>query len=284
VKVTLTVQLDPGVTGGLQLFVWAKSPLAEIFEKVRGKSPRLVTKAVFGALVIPTNSFPKSIADLERLKTAAKPVPSSETVLGLPMPLLATVRTPLRRPRAVGVNVTEMVQFALTASDPGQLFDWAKSPVVLMTMLVNEAFPVLVSVTAMTPLVVPKACPGNVMYAGESVAAEPLTPTPLSAIAWGEVGELFTTVICPAAAPNPTGEKTTLMAQPAPMARVTPQLFVCEKGPAAVMLEMVTGVLPGLLKVNVCGGLVIPTPSSPNPILGGNSAMTGLSRSTVIVP
>src|SRR5215467_12508247 len=56
------------------------------------------------------------------------PVPVSATVCGLPLALSVTEIVPVREPLAVGVKVTEMVQFAATATDEPQVLVWLKSP------------------------------------------------------------------------------------------------------------------------------------------------------------
>ena len=63
---------------------------------------------------------------------------------------------------------------------------------------------------------------------------------------------LVTTWSWPVAEPTAVGVKTTLMAQVAPRARVPPQALVAAKGPVVVMLVMVTGVSPTLVRLTVC--------------------------------
>ena len=54
-NVTLMTQLTPAATGLAQLLVWAKSPLAAMFEMVNPMSPELVSVTVWAALVVLTN-------------------------------------------------------------------------------------------------------------------------------------------------------------------------------------------------------------------------------------
>ena len=65
----------------------------------------------------------------------------------------------LRAPAAVGLKATLMVQLAPAARLEVQLLVWAKSPLLVpanaMPLIVRLAFPVLLSVTAWTALVVP---------------------------------------------------------------------------------------------------------------------------------
>jgi hypothetical protein len=55
-----------------------------------------------------------------------------------------------------------------------------------------------------------------------------------------------------------------LIVQLAPVLKLLPQLFVCEKSPLAVMLEMVSEALPVSVTVTVWSALVVPTFCGPN--------------------
>jgi hypothetical protein len=48
----------------------------------------------------------------------------------------------------------------------------------------------------------------------------------------------------PVCVPGAVGLNVTLIVQLAPVLKLLPQLFVCEKSPLAVMLEMVSEALP----------------------------------------
>jgi hypothetical protein len=110
------------------------------------------------------------------------PVPVNGTVCGLPPALSVTVSVPARAPRAVGANVTLIVQvFAAgaggnVAGGIGQLFVCAKSPEAAMELMVNAPVPVLVSVTGFAALVVVSNCPPKLRFVGAS-------PTPGTAAA-----------------------------------------------------------------------------------------------------
>jgi hypothetical protein len=88
-------------------------------------------------------------------------VPLSGTVCGDPVALSTMVTVPLRAPVAVGVKVTLSVQDDETPRDPPQFVAGtvvtAKSPLMVTLVMVNVAVPILVSVTGMTELVVPKS-------------------------------------------------------------------------------------------------------------------------------
>jgi hypothetical protein len=61
--------------------------------------------------------------------------PESEIVVGLFVALLKIVTEPVRPPAAVGVNVTLIVQLALTARLVPQLFVCAKSPLAAIELI-----------------------------------------------------------------------------------------------------------------------------------------------------
>jgi hypothetical protein len=87
------------------------------------------------------------------LGTGAVPVPLSDTVRGLPLPLSVIVTAPVRAPVAVGVNVTLIEQFAPAATDDPQVFVCANSPEVLTLEIVSAALPLFVSVMLCAELV-----------------------------------------------------------------------------------------------------------------------------------
>src|SRR5438094_198888 len=83
------------------------------------------------------------------------------TVCGLPFALSLTVRLAARDPAAAGVNVTLIVQFALTAKEIGRAScrervsnSAALVPVIAILFTVNTPGPLFVSVTLCAALVV----------------------------------------------------------------------------------------------------------------------------------
>ena len=86
---------------------------------------------------------------------AVVPVPVRATVCGLPVALSVTVIDPLRAPPAVGVKITEMVQFAPAATEAPHVLVWLKSPLATMLVIDKGAVPVFVSVTVCAALEVP---------------------------------------------------------------------------------------------------------------------------------
>ena len=95
----------------------------------------------------------------DKVAAGAVPVPVSDTLCGLPAALSATLTEALREPVAWGVNVTLMVQFAPVATLVPHVFVWLKSPLLapatVILLIVSDALPVLVSVTACALLAVP---------------------------------------------------------------------------------------------------------------------------------
>ena len=67
------------------------------------------------------------------------------------------------------------------------------------------------------------------------------------------------TVMEPVREPVAVGVKVTLTVHDELAARLVPQVFVCEKSPLAAMLEIVSVALPGLLRVTLCGLLLVPS-------------------------
>lgn len=77
--------------------------------------------------------------------TAATPVPLSATVCGLLLPVSVMVSVPVRKPRAVGVKVTEIVQRLPAARVVEQLVVRVKSAAleVMLLMLIVVVWPFL---------------------------------------------------------------------------------------------------------------------------------------------
>jgi hypothetical protein len=66
-------------------------------------------------------------------------------------------------------------------------------------------------------------------------------------------------VTAPVLVPAAVGLKVTLRMQLALGARLGPQVLVWEKSPLAVMLAIVRVALPVLVRVRLCGRLLVPT-------------------------
>ena len=148
-----------------QLFVCAKSPEVPMVLIVRDAPPVFVSVTIFAVLVV-VSICPLNVRLVGASPTpgTATPVPVSETVCGLPLALSVTESVPFRTPRAVGVNVTLIVQVfdpavidrvaGLIGQAPAPVLVSAKSPEGPMELIVSGAFPVFVRVTFIAALVV----------------------------------------------------------------------------------------------------------------------------------
>jgi len=75
---------------------------------------------------------------------------------------------------------------------------------------------------------------------------------------------LSATVSEPVREPVAVGAKVTLIVHDELAARPEPQVLVSEKSPLTVMLEIASVALPGLLRVTLCGLLLVPTACEAN--------------------
>jgi hypothetical protein len=157
-----------------------------------------------------------------------EPIPLKLIVCGELATLSVIVSVPVRGPTAVGVKVTEIVQFAPAATVVPQVLVWAKSPDVEMDASAREACPEFVRVTTCTELVEPIAWAAKFRLVGESVAAAATgtIPIPLRATSCGDPLVLSMTVTFPVREPAAVGVKATAIVQLAPAATVVPQVFV----------------------------------------------------------
>jgi hypothetical protein len=212
----------------------------------------------------------------------AVPVPVSATAWGLFAALSVTVTLADLAPAAVGVNFTLMVQLAATAKLAPQLFVWAKSPLLLpvteMLVRVKAAVPLFVSVIALEALATPTGWLPNASDVGDKVTAGAV-PVPVRATVWGLFAALSVMVSAPDLAPVAVGLNVTLMEQFAPAATLVPQLFVCEKSPLLVpvnvMLVRVNAAVPLLVSVTARAALPVPTCWLPNASDVGDSVTEG---------
>jgi hypothetical protein len=77
VKVTFTVQLDPGASAVAQPLISEKSPLVEISENVSVADPLFVILTPWGGLEDPSLMVPKSRLAGASFTAGATPVPES---------------------------------------------------------------------------------------------------------------------------------------------------------------------------------------------------------------
>src|SRR5437879_7799669 len=87
----------------------------------------------------------------------------------------------------------------------------------------------------------------------------------------GELVALLTSETLPVAVPAVVDAKTTLKLAVCPAAKVSGAVrpLALKPLPETLICEMLTLELPGLVRVTVCGALLLPTVHSRNPGLGG---------------
>src|SRR5262245_4799054 len=128
---------------------------------VSAPGPLLVKVTFCAALVVFTVWLPKLRLAADRPTTGATPVPLKVTACGMPLPLSVMLSAAPRLPVAVGVNVTLIVQLALSALVAvltGQLLVCALLPYTTLfrsiLLIVSAPGPLLVKVTFCAALVV----------------------------------------------------------------------------------------------------------------------------------
>src|SRR5258708_39347506 len=125
-----------------------------------------------------------------------------------------------------------MVQFALMASEAGQLLVSAKFEglkVTLMELIVSEAVPVLVSVTICAALIEPTFVLGKFTLFDESVTRPASTPVPLSGTLCGLPGPLSVKINEPLRVPAAVCGEVSKTVQNADEAQIVPQFFCFAK-------------------------------------------------------
>ena len=199
-----------------------------------------------------------------RLTNGPSPVPSKETIWGLPGAVSLTARLAIREPPAVGAKLTLTVQFPEGAKAVPQLLVWLKSeafmPLMLMLLMLNDDVPVFASRMAEALPLVPTVCGTKFTRPGCGERNGPVTPVPLRGTERRLIFVLSVIVMEPDSCPFSVGAKFTVTTQDVPIARVAPQSLVWLKSPLAATLAMLKDTLLGLLMVIVREALVVPTP------------------------
>ena len=216
-----------------------------------------------------------------------EPVPVNDTVRGEPLALSVMVRLPVRIPPAVGVNVTEMAQFAPAATLEPQVLAWAKSPEAAIELIFSAAVPVLVSVTVWAALVVPWFSEEKVKLDCVSVTAGAVTtgvvPVPVRETDCGEPAALSIATKVPRLVPTAVGVNITETVQLARAARLEPQVFVWAKSPEVAIELIVSAAVPVLVSVTVWAALVVPSVCEAKVRLVGESVTAGALAAPVPV-
>ena len=162
---------------------------------------------------------------MERLTVGIVPVPERVIVCGLSAALSEMVIAPVCCPAVVGVNVTLIVQLAPAATEMPQLLVCANWPLETMLVMLSDAVPVFFSVTDFAALVVFTRWLPKVRVEVDKLTTGAV-PVPERVTLWGLPVALSVTVIAPVRVPVAVGVNVTLIAQLAPAATETPQLFV----------------------------------------------------------
>jgi hypothetical protein len=262
-KVTLRVQLAPAATLAPQVLVWEKSPLAVMLVTLRATFPVLLSVTVCALLLVPTACAGKVREAGERLTRGAVPVPVRLTVCVAGLALSVMVKVAVSEPARVGVKVTLRVQLAPAVSLEPQLLVWAKSllfvPAMVTPVTLSVVLPVFNSVTVCAALVVLSTWLPNERVVGDRLATAP-TPVPVSITVCGLIVALSVMVSAPDLVPGAVGVNVTLTEQ-VPLAGIgeeDTQVSLSAKSPEATTSVTTSPAAPTLVRVAVCGALVVP--------------------------
>jgi hypothetical protein len=258
VNVTVIVQVAFCASVAVQVFVWAKSPVA-------AETTMLFTAPLFAVTVTDCPALGVLVFWLANVKElgaspnagARTPVPLKLIVCGLPAPVDDTVIDPVRVPVPVGVKVTVIVQVAFCAKVAVQLFVWLKSPVAADTLMVFTPPLFAVKVTVCEALVVFVIWLANVSEFDVKPSAGAKTPVPLKLIVCGLPAPEEVTVIAPVRVPVAVGVNVTVTVHVAFCANVVVQLFVWLKSPVAADKLMLFTAPLFAVRVTVCEELVV---------------------------
>jgi hypothetical protein len=230
----------------------------------------LVIATVCAALVVPVFCVPNvSAVGLTEIVfvAAAFPVPARITACGDPVALSVMLTAAERAPTAVGLKVTLIEQFPLTAREAGQLFVCAKSPAFVphsaIEVIVTGRLPVFFSVTICAALEVATVWLANVRAFGlTEIVITGMKPVPLKPTSCGDPVASSLIASDAVRTPDAVGLNVTLTEHFALTANVAGQLLVLTKspgfGPASTIDLIVTGWLPVLVTTVLCAALAVP--------------------------
>jgi hypothetical protein len=266
------LQFPPAATLASHVLVCPKSPafvpVTAMLAIDRAPDPVFFSVTDWAVLVAPTfwlvNVRLPEVSDATGIPT---PVPLRVTVCGDPDALSVTVTDAPRLPAAVGVNVTEMLQFPPAATLAPHVLVCAKSPafvpVTAMLVIDRAPDPVLFSVTAWAVLVAPTFWLVKVRLPEVSDAIGTPTPVPVRVTVCGDPDALSVMVTEAFRLPAAVGVNVTEMLQFPPAATLAPHVLVCTKSPAFVpvtaMLAIDRAPDPVLFSVTDWAVLVVPT-------------------------
>jgi hypothetical protein len=287
-KVTVTAQEELVASDEPQLLVWENEvgfvPLMEMLEMVSAAVPVLLSVTACVAADAPTFVEAKARLVGERLASGTPtPVPLRVTAWGVLAALSAKLSEAESGPAAAGLNVTNTVQDALTASDEPQLLVRANAetfaPPTVTDEIVSAPVPVLVRVTVCAAEDAPTLVDAKLRLPGERLAAGTPTPVPVRAKACGELAALSVKLSEAESAPAAKGLKMIETVQEAVAASDAPQLLVArnEVGfvPPTVTEERVSAAVPELVRVTSCAAEETPTFVDAKARLAGERLTTG---------
>src|SRR5437868_4633752 len=251
-------------------------------------NPPIGVRVTVNVRVFPGFTFWVPAGPVNPKSGAAVPFPLSGTVCGPTPELSATDSVPVRAPKAAGVKVTLMVQFAPAAKVAGlvgQAFApvlvAAKSPDAANELIVKAAVPVFVSVTVIGALVVVSSWLPKSRLVGANPTPGPV-PFPLRGSVCGLPPALSSGENGPGRAPEAVGVKVTLMVQLAPAAKVAglmgqafAPVLVAAKSPDAANELIVKAAAPVFVSVTVIGALMVASNWLPKSRLVGANPTPG---------
>jgi hypothetical protein len=195
--------------------------------------PEFVRVMTCASLVVPLTLLGKVIVvGLKVTEFAGTAIPLSVANCGEPVTLSAADRLAVRVPVASGLNSTETVQVAATASVVPQVVADLRKEVALVPVTVSEVrvsvpVPVFLSVTICAGEVKPSAVEAKDRLVGERVMASVgvATPLPVSAAVCGDPVALSASERLAVSVPVAAGLNSTETAQDAPGASEAVQVF-----------------------------------------------------------
>jgi hypothetical protein len=213
-------------------------------------------------------------------------VPLRVTVCGDPAALSATVRVALKLATDAGVNVMLMLQLDPAASDEPQVLVCEKSvglaPVMVMPLMVSAALPVLESVAVCEAVVVPLVdVKLSVAGVRDAMGAGGTAPVPVRAMLCGEPVALSVIETVAVSLPGVVGANFTVIVQVAlaasglALTQLSLSMKFAEFAPVMAILVIVSGPNPELVRVTLCGALVVPSVWLPKLSAGGARLTTG---------
>ena len=232
--------------------------------------PAFVTVTTCAAVVDPTTVAANvRLAGDNVTSGAATPVPLSVATCGDPAALSAIDSDAVSAPTASGLNSTDTVQLAPTASEvPHVVADFrnevALVPVIVSDVSVSAAVPEFFTVTTCAAVVAPSLVEANVRLVGDRVTSGTATPVPVNGTACGEPVALSAIESDAVNAPAASGLNSTDTVHVAPAASEVPQVvadltkevaFV----PVIVSDVSVSAAVPEFFTVTSCAAVVDPT-------------------------